>query len=41
MMCLGVFNTGESTARAGFHFSVLTGGNVEAGGVGGGGNGFR
>lgn len=43
LWCVSVFSTrGASTARAGFHFTVLTGGNVEAGGVeGGGGSGFR
>lgn len=42
LWCVSVFSTrGASTARAGFHFTVLTGGNVEAGGVEGGGNGFR
>lgn len=42
LWCVSVFSTrGASTARAGFHFTVLTGGNVEAGGVEGGGSGFR
>lgn len=34
LWCVSVFATrGEWTIRAGFHFTVLAGGNVEAGGV--------